>query len=212
MQQPIRWDVRRDGESLFVEGRIASASQHLQPGELALIESPVPSDWRGGVLVSGGFPNWVWPRLVRLLSDAAWVATFYPPSGRSVVVASRGRGSPPVGSLVDVPSDYLPGDLSRLIRVDETERLGVNPLRWMSDGKEPGCWTFDIPKPVRDGMPVHPSDLDLVTLPAAGPMILSGHGFSSWLAARFGELGAALPLACAPRSETGWGHRGLCPG
>src|SRR5579883_3124556 len=54
-----------------------------------------------GVIIDGRVPNWLLTALTRLYqtAGAAWIAAFYPPLGKAIVVSSR-RESPRPGDLV----------------------------------------------------------------------------------------------------------------
>lgn len=74
--------------------------EYFQPEPLAFPSIPCSN----GVIIDGRLPNWLLSALVRLYKQAgvAWIAPYYPPSQRAVVVFSR-QESRRVGELVPLP-------------------------------------------------------------------------------------------------------------
>ena len=67
--------------------------------------TPIPRPQSGrGVILDGKVPHWFNVALVRAYLDAPWVALYYPPIHRAVVVASRDPAAP-LGSLREVSNN-----------------------------------------------------------------------------------------------------------
>jgi CRISPR-associated protein Csx3 len=73
--------------------------EYLRPEPLRFPSVPIEQ----GVIIDGRVPNWLLTALTQLYQTAgvAWIATFYPPLGKAVVVFSR-RESPRPGDLVTI--------------------------------------------------------------------------------------------------------------
>jgi CRISPR-associated protein Csx3 len=73
--------------------------EYLRPDPLQFPSVPIEQ----GVIIDGRAPNWPLTALTRLYqtTGVAWIATFYPPVGKAVVVFSR-RVSPRPGDLVTI--------------------------------------------------------------------------------------------------------------
>lgn len=73
---------------------------YLQPDPLLFPLVPVER----GLIIDGRVPNWLLTALTRLYKAAgvAWIALFYPPPGKTVVVSARGE-TPRPGDLVAHP-------------------------------------------------------------------------------------------------------------
>jgi CRISPR-associated protein Csx3 len=78
-------------------------SKHLdyfQPEPLPF--PPVPTGV--GLIIDGITPAWLLTSLVRLYKAVAWIAAYYPPRKKAVVVYSRVETQKP-GDLVDMPDE-----------------------------------------------------------------------------------------------------------
>jgi CRISPR-associated protein Csx3 len=87
-------DLARLGWRLAASGTDATQTQFDIPGAYldydAAEGTPIPRAPAGrGVVLDGKLPHWLNAALVRAYHDAPWIALYYPPLDRAVVVVSR---------------------------------------------------------------------------------------------------------------------------
>ncbi len=79
---------------------LATRDRIIEPETLATLELPSGIDTRGGIILSGRAPIWLYAHLVHELHPTAWVACFDPRLG-AVVVATHSRQTQ-VGQVIPV--------------------------------------------------------------------------------------------------------------
>lgn len=92
----------------------------LAPSALRSFEPPerLLSEARGGLVISGRGPVWLYAYLVHWAHPFAWVATHDPRLGGAVVVSRHVTGAPNIGDVIPIEPDTLDGER----RVEEEDR------------------------------------------------------------------------------------------
>lgn len=97
----INWGLTFEGK---VEGHTVTLVEFeldgpLEPGELKNVQVPEVNA-KGGVIIGGKGPIWLYAHLVHEYHATAWVATYDPRQG-AVVVTRHHKDAPALGTVLD---------------------------------------------------------------------------------------------------------------